>query len=113
MANKLVFLKTDQDFAQFRQSKQVTSKNFRLRFRYNTNQNIPRFGFIISKKVLSRVTERNRIKRRLKNILQNNFGAIKPVDYLVFPQKSALKLGFVEISAEFIDLFKKAKLWKL
>ncbi len=109
---KLVFLNTDQDFTQFRQSKSVSSKNLRLRLRYNTNQNTPRFGFIIPKKILAKVTDRNKVKRRLKSLLLKHVLSIRPADYLFFPQKSALKTSFNDLDQEFVELFVKARLWK-
>ena len=112
MTSKLVFLKTDSDFANFKRSKSVSSKNLRLRVHYNTNQNSPRFGFIIPKKVLIKVTDRNKVKRRLKSILQKNISAIRPGDELWFPQKTSLKLKFAELEQEAINLIKAARLWK-
>ncbi len=112
MQKKLVFLKTDDDFAQFRRSKQVSSKNLRLRVRFNTNQNLTRFGFIVPKKVLSKVTDRNVVKRRLKVIFQKHLESIRPADLLLFPGKSSLKVNFKDLELEVINLFISARIWK-
>ena len=112
MQTKLVFLKTDEDFEQFRRSKLFSSSNLRMRVRYNTNQNLIRFGFIVPKKVLSKVTDRNVVKRRLKTIFQKHLKNIKPADLLCFPQKSALKTKFQDLESEIIKLLSAARLWK-
>lgn len=108
----LVFLKTDDDFDQFRRSKLVNSKNFRLRVRFNTNQNEPRFGFIVPKKVLNNVVDRNKVKRRFKTVLQKHLHSIKPADYLWFPNKTLVKLLFNDFEAEVVESFKTLRLWK-
>jgi len=111
-AKKLVFLQTDKDFSQFRQSKITSSPSLKLRYRYNTNQNFPRFGFIIPKKILPNVTDRNRIRRRIRSLLDKHINHIRPADFLFFPLKNSLKLKFEDFEKEFTSLFEKARLWK-
>jgi ribonuclease P protein component len=112
MTAKLVFLQSDEDFDQFRRSKLITSPNLRVRVRFNTNQNTPRFGFIIPKKVLPKVTDRNKVKRRLKNFLGKNIVKMAAADYLFFPGKTSLKQKYQDLEQEIITLFKQARLWK-
>jgi ribonuclease P protein component len=112
MTKSLVFLQSQDDFDQFRRSKLYTSASLKLRVRFNTNQNIARFGFIIPKKVLIKVTDRNKVKRRLKNILQRNLIHIRPADFLFFPGKTALKVTFGDLESELLNIFKLAKVWK-
>jgi ribonuclease P protein component len=112
MTNSLVFLQSQEDFDQFRRSKLYTSASIKLRVRFNTNQNIARFGFIIPKKVLIKVTDRNKVKRRLKNSLQKNVNHIRPADFLFFPGKAALKATFKDLESELLNIFKQARVWK-
>lgn len=112
MANKLVLLQTDEDFAQFKKSRLFVSNHIKLRVRFNTNQNPPRFGFIISKKTLPKVTDRNKVRRRLKNFLAKSFKQIKGADFLWFPQKTALKRKFAELETEAKGLIIQSGLWK-
>lgn len=113
MPKQLVFLQSQEDFDQFRRSKLFNSSNLKLRVRFNTNQNISRFGFIIPKKVLIKVTDRNKIKRRLKNLVLRNVKNIKPADFLFFPAKTALKVTYKDLETEALNLFRSAKLWKV
>jgi ribonuclease P protein component len=77
-----------------------------------TPQNNSRFGFIIPKKVLPKVTDRNKVKRRLKNIAGKHLTQIRPADILIFPQKISLKKEFNVLEAEFVQNLKRLNLWK-
>ena len=107
-----VFLKSEQDFNAFRLSKSYQSKLLKIRVHYSLNQNVARFGFIIPKKVVAKVVDRNLLKRRIKAVLLEDSKKVKPVDVLIFPQKALIKQTFAELQAELRELFTKAKLWK-
>ena len=109
---KLKFLKTDRDFASFKASKLFTGKFLKIRVRYQPHQNPTRFGFIVPKKVLPKVVDRNLIKRRIKSILIASLDQLRPVEILFFPEKQSVKQTFSQLSEEVKDLFTKAKLWK-
>jgi ribonuclease P protein component len=111
MSNKLVFLKTDEDFANFRRSRLATSRNLKLRVHFNTNQNTIRFGFIIPKKALAKASDRNKLKRRLKSLMEKHLSSLKKADLLWLPQKSALKIPFRDLEDEAVALFKTARIW--
>jgi ribonuclease P protein component len=112
MGNRLVLLKTDEDFNKARFSKPYFSPLLKLRVATALNQNTPRFGFIMPKKVVPKVTDRNRIKRRLKNIIIKLQGRIKPIDILFFPQAAALKVKFNILEEQLSKLITQARLWK-
>ena len=105
-------LKTEADFGKFRSSRPFQGSTLKIRIVSSINQNIPRFGFIVPKKVLPKVTDRNVVKRRLKAILTKHHSHIKSVDVLFFPGKTALKKKFVDLEKEALELFKRANLWK-
>jgi|GEM_PF-3319804 ribonuclease P protein component len=109
---KLALLKTEQDFSNFRQSKSFQSRLLKIRVHYSLNQNNPRFGFIIPKKVLPKVVDRNKLKRRIKFVLSAEVSRVQPADVLIFPHKDLLKLKFADLTAEVRQLFTQAKLWK-
>ena len=110
--SKLHLLKTQQDFSQFRQSKSYQTPLLRIRVNSVKNQNFPRFGFIIPKKTLPHVVDRNRVKRRIKSVLLGNQIRLKPVNILFFPQATLLKKKYQEVISEVENLFTKARLWK-
>jgi len=109
---KLKFLKTDRDFAAFKASKLFTGKFLKIRVRYLSNQNPSRFGFIVPKKVLPKVVDRNLIKRRIKAILQGSQDHLRAAEILFFPEKQLVKQSFAQLSEDIKSLFTKAHLWK-
>ena len=109
---KLNLLKHDRDFSKFKGSRSYAGPSLRIRTVSTLNQNLPRFGFIVPKKILPNVTDRNIVKRRLKAILLKHQPRLKPWDVLFFPAKSALKKTFADLEAEVSQLFTHARLWK-
>lgn len=75
------------------------------------NQNHPRFGFIVPKKAIKHVADRNLIKRRYKSILTKLLSGISPVDILFFPKPDTIKLKFSDLERELIDILQKAKIY--
>jgi len=111
MPKSLIFLKTEEDFSNFKKSKSLVSENFRLRWYYPKSQNLARFGFIVPKKVMKRVTDRNLIKRRLKSILARALPGIHNVDILFFPKPGSIKRKFPELEEEVLGALKKARIY--
>lgn len=107
---KLILLKQEKDFSHQRFRKTQSSPSFRIRIAI-LSQNNPRFGFIIPKKLLPKVTDRNKLKRRVKSILFKNLNSIKPLDILIFPQRKALGRTYQQLEAELIEDLKKLNLW--
>jgi ribonuclease P protein component len=108
----LKFLKTQTDFAAFRISKSFQNRFLKIRVHFRLNQNTPRFGFIVPKKVLPKVVDRNLIKRRIKSVLAKQASKLKAADVVFYPQRELVKKPFAELEAEIKDVFSKAKLWK-
>jgi ribonuclease P protein component len=111
MPKKLVFLKTDEDFSNFKKSRSLMSANFRIRWLQPLNQNNPRFGFIVPKKVMGKVTDRNLVKRRIKAILGKHLKNLPPIDILFFPKPGSIKLKFQDLESELVEVLKKARIY--
>ncbi len=72
-----------------------------------------RFGFVISKKVSKKAVVRNKIKRRLREIVRINLSKIKEGnDVVVIVLPGFEKNDFQAIEENVNDLFQKAKLIK-
>lgn len=64
-------------------SKTINSKSFVLKVAEN-NEKVSRFGFVVSKRVDKRAVVRNRTKRVLRALIEENIEKIKPgLDFLV------------------------------
>lgn len=67
----------------------------------------PRFGLAVGKKLGNAVT-RNKIKRQLRVIIDNNKKLFKnSKDYIIIVKKAILDLSFQEMEKELIGLIKK------
>lgn len=70
-----------------------------------------RFGFIISNKVDNRATVRNKIKRRLREMVRLGLPKIKQKkDVLIVVQKGLARMSYTEIKKELGELLNRARM---
>ena len=85
----------------------VTTPFFLLKYIRNDREN-DRYGFIVSKKVSKKATERNKIKRRLRAIIQKTTKEGRQGRDMVFVvKKGALPASFKEIQEAALGALKK------
>lgn len=75
------------------------------------NLNRPRFGFVVSKKVSNKSVVRNKIKRRLREIVRERIKRIKNrgIDGIFIALPDIKKQNFKEIEKVVENLFKKVE----
>ena len=77
---------------------------------FKNNFSINRFGFIISQKVSKKSTIRNKIKRRLREIIKTNLPKIKKgFDIILIIKPNAEKESFRNFKDEVQKILKRAK----
>jgi ribonuclease P protein component len=70
-----------------------------------------RFGFVISKKVSKKAVDRNKIRRRLKAILQKRYDSLIPgFDVVIIVGSDALKFSFQDLTDIVEELLQQAKI---
>ena len=70
-----------------------------------------RFGFSISTKISKKATDRNKIKRRLSEVIRLNIKNIKAgQDIVLVSKKDILEKDYQSIKDDLLKLIKKAKL---
>ena len=78
---------------------------------YPTNSEITRFGFIVSTKISKKATQRNKIKRRLRESVKKLLPVMKQgYDVIFLGKKDLLDKKLSEISVEVIHTLRKAGL---
>lgn len=113
MLPKINRLSSRQDYADLKTTgRKYQSNSFALLYKEN-NLNFSRFGFIVSKRISLKATERNLIKRRLSEAVFKTIPSFSQnLDCLFLTKNEILGKKLVEIEKEVVDLFKRLGLIK-
>lgn len=91
--------------AVYEQGRKRFSGNVTVFYRDRDDQAGPRVGFTVGK-VLGGAVERNRIRRRLRAVVQRRLQQLTgAVDVVMHPRKSVLNLEFAKLDEEIGQLF--------
>ena len=112
MLDKKNCLKKKKDFQKvIKQGKKIEKEFLVLKFSENSLKDVTRIGFIVSQKVSKKAFLRNKIKRRLREIVKDNLGNLRPGYDLIFFTKKAIKdKDFLEMKKIVEQTLKQAKL---
>jgi len=76
-----------------------------------TKQDVSRFGFVVSTKISKKAVERNKIRRRLREIIRLELPRILPgYDVLIAARKDVIKLNYKDLRDQVLELLHKARL---
>lgn len=103
-------LTRESDFSRiYKRGRRAASKHLQIFFLPRTDQNSPRFGFVISKKSAVKIARRNRIKRLLRaetgSLVKTR--TLRPLDVIVQGRAGISSLPDEEIRAEARELMRK------
>lgn len=88
-------------------SKNIQSASFGLKTAKN-NLDIPRFAFVVSKKLDKRAVVRNGTKRKLSSCIEEIFDRIKGGnDFVFYPKSLIIDINHQELLREIEIVFKK------
>lgn len=104
-------LTKEKDFKKINSSgRSFFSTLFRLRYLAN-NLGISRFAVVVSTKVSKKATQRNRLKRQVREIIRLNRTKIKSgYDVAISVSNKALGKSYQDLEKDIASLFSKAKL---
>lgn len=111
MLTKINRLRKENDFEKlFKKGKSFKNGFLILRVAQNDLKE-SRFGFIVSQKVSKKATLRNKIKRRLRDVIQRNIKDVKKnLDIALIALPGLEKKNFLETKETLNVLLKKANL---
>jgi ribonuclease P protein component len=106
-------LKRSRDFQSVykrRQSWASPHLAFYVRFRMPREDSVSRLGFVISKKIAKRAHDRNRLKRRLREICRIEVlpRVERPFDGLFVARTASTDVCYADLSLEVADLIRQA-----
>ena len=113
MKSKILALSKNEEFKKLLQQKKVSNKYVTIFFGYlnNKNKNFLNISFVTKKKIGNAV-KRNKIKRRLRNIMNDTFKNTSinlNYSYLVIAKPTMLNNEFKKIKETLFQEFEKIK----
>ena len=102
---KINIIKSSDEYTEIiNKGKSKKNKYYSIYYRSNNNSN--RYGITIPKK-LGIAVLRNKTKRRVKNIIDNNKNTIQnSYDYVIIVKKGILELTYLDMEKELLKLMK-------
>ena len=96
----------------FKNGKRCKSDSFLIRFA-SANSGYPRLGVSIGRRYFPKSSQRNRVKRLVKESLRKNSHSLRSFDIVVVPiDISLISKRYCQVETELMLLFKKARLLK-
>ena len=113
MKSKILALSKNEEFKNLLKKKKITNKYVTIFFGQLVNKNNKRFNIsFVTKKKLGNAVKRNKIKRRLRNIMNDAFKKISiklNYSYLVIAKPTMLNNDFKDIKETMFKEFNKIK----
>lgn len=105
---KQLSLRKNTDFERvYKKSKAFYNRDFTVLIK-NNGLDHPRFGFSISKKV-GKANQRNKLKRRLREIIRHNYKNINNVDIIIIPKRHTVDFTYGQLESSINHIFGLAK----
>lgn len=102
-------VKNSKDFNRIIKKRQGKSNNYFIINKELNKENISKFGITFTKNIGNAVT-RNKLKRRIKSIIDNNKEIYNNnQNYIIIAKKSTLDLTYKQLEQELVNLFQKIK----
>lgn len=98
-----------EDYNRIIRKRQGQSSKYFIINKEQNKDNIPKFGITFTKHIGNAVT-RNKLKRRIKSIIDNNQKIYQNnQNYIIIAKKTTLDLNYQELEKQLIYLFSKIK----
>ena len=113
MKSKIVSLSKNEEFKSILSGKKISNKYLTIFFKKLSGKNIKKLNIsFVTKKKIGNAVNRNKIKRRLRNIMNDAVNSINinfNYSYLLIARKTLLEDNYKEIKEKIFLDFKKVK----
>lgn len=107
---KINIIKKTQDFEYIIHNGRLLKNKYYIIYTIPKMSEYYRFGLSVGKKISNKAVIRNKLKRQLKTIIDNNKNIYqKDRDYIIIMKKSCLETNFQELENSFIDIIGKVR----
>ena len=105
---KINIIKENKDFQEILDTKNCVRNDKYIVYYNEAKEKYYRFGISVGKKISKRAVDRNKLKRRLKSIIDNNKNSYsKSKDYIIIMKRSCIEASYQELEKGFLDVFYK------
>ena len=96
-------IKDNEEFKRlYKKSKRYHNRDYRILVA-NNEFNFPRFGFTITKK-FGKANKRNKMRRKLKEIVRLNLDKFENKDYIITPKYHTVDYDYKELESSLLHL---------
>ena len=107
---KINIIKESEDFSKILNKKNFMKNNYYTVYYNDKDKEYYRFGLSVGKKISKKAVDRNKLKRRLKSIIDNNKNYYqKSKDYIIIMKGSCLEASYKELDESFQKLISNIK----
>lgn len=101
-------VKKSSEYTKIIKKRQGIANKYFIINKEKNNENKPKFGITFTKNIGNAVT-RNKLKRRIKSIIDNNHVYQNDTTYIIIAKQTTLELKYNDLEKELIELFNKIK----
>ena len=105
---KINIIKKNDNFKKIIDTGKLIKNNNYIIYYKNKKYKYYRFGISVGKKISNRAVVRNKLKRQIKNIIDNNKNEYQnSKDYIIILKKSCLEETYSDLEKSFINIMKQ------
>lgn len=102
---KINIIKDNKDFSIILNKRKFAKNKYYTIYYNDKSEKYYRFGLSVGKKISKRAVDRNKLKRRLKSIIDNNKNYYQiSKDYIIIMKGSCLEASYEELEKAFQDI---------
>ena len=102
---KINIIKENKDFSEILNKKHFIKNKYYTIYYNDKKEAYYRFGLSVGKKISKKAVDRNKLKRRLKSIIDNNKNYYqKSKDYIIIMKESCLEATYSELEQAFQNI---------